>query len=637
MDKNSMSSNHCSDVVQAKLERKVRENRSIKAGEEELYVQLLYLWKEVISDLFILHCIPPLPGEVWSRWMHKIASTSIRTVSRDYGIALDILRRSENYDAFVDTFKGYIARERAQEDFLPVLHYIKCALGSAPLLTHWFAVVTQVVSFPFRANLDAPPLEEAWSDYVRVDGECAEVPSPVLCELANAYSYLIDNEKTSSIPFAPRHGPGAIMEWTGFTGTKDLRSKYALARVPQIVAYAVSRYDGARREYGFPVSSLRSPCKFSPVPKSIGKTRTICIEPAGMQFSQQGLRGVLEDVISQSRLSSHVNFKDLSKATGMARIGSIDGSYSTIDLSNASDRIPYSLMRGVFRDSRLLPLLVACRTPVVKYQSKSLRLRKLHTSGSAACFPTETIIFSTMCQAAIWRTRKADPRSRTKFDFAVYGDDIVISTPCVPALLDILRTCGSVVNESKSFVGSSFTECCGFEFFKGVDVTPLRIPREFNLWGLLNGAWYGDDVESFNQCIDFANKCKEFGLFNLRRRIIRSVFDRERAYNNPAFGLSGLKTEWVVNDHLPVSPETTRDYQATYRLCKRVVAAHYSESSFGIPCTNGDVLNEDQSLDLMHWFVCSDLRPDDILSYGKAVLERRAKTFALSIFPDYRS
>lgn len=46
------------DAVQGKLVRKVRDYSSIKAGEEEQYVQLLLLWQRVIEDLFLSWNVP---------------------------------------------------------------------------------------------------------------------------------------------------------------------------------------------------------------------------------------------------------------------------------------------------------------------------------------------------------------------------------------------------------------------------------------------------------------------------------------------------------------------------------------------------------------------------------------------------
>lgn len=636
MDIVQPSHDHHENAVRAKLVRLVEESTSIREGEEGQYVSLLLLWTEVIRDLFLSWGVPSIGQPVYTRWMRKMASTSIRQLASSYGDVLDVLRRSENFSSFADTFEGYIARGVVRDLFIPLNHLMKWLPEQYRLGTVWFRLITQVVSFPFRANLDAPSLDEAWADYLRIDEECQDPDPQLVEELANAYSFLIDETGLDAIPFCPRHGPGAIMEWSlprNRGGRRDLLSKYGYCMPSAIVAYAVSRYPGTHRDYGFPVNSTRLPCKFSPVPKSIGKTRTICIEPAGMQFFQQGLRGVLEDVIRQSPARAHIQFKDTARSVDMARLGSIDGSYSTVDLSNASDRIPYTLMRGAFAKSKLLPLLVACRSNRVRYKADTHILRKLYTSGSAACFPTETLIFTMMCQVAVWRTKRSLPRSQTKFDFSVYGDDIVISTPCIPALLEILALCGAKVNASKTFVDSSFTECCGHEFFKGVDVTPLRIPRKYNLWGLLNGAWYGDDIESFNQCIDLANKCYDYSLFGLRRTLIRAVFDRDRAHLNPAFGDTCIHTEWVVNDFLKKDARRTADYQRPYAFCRRTVSTNFVETDIGGQRANRLPETRDQSLDLLHWFVSSDLRPDDVLSFGSEVLERRAKAFSLVSFP----
>lgn len=624
------------EIARASLERIVSSQSSIKRGEEAKFASLLILWGSVVEDTFLSYGVSSMDRSNIGRWLRKMAATQIRLISAAYGDVLDCVRRSDTFDAFVLAFKGQEKERGCTGDFFtPVAHYCKCAPDTHREGTVWFRVVTQILSFPFRANLDTPSLDEAWASYIQIDEECVECEESVIKELAQAYSFLIDDSLVAGSKFTPRHGPGVIAEWDRrYAYPRDMRSKYREARIPQIVAYALAVTGCEYHDYGFPLVSSRRPCRFKPVPKSIGKTRTICIEPSGMQFYQQGLRILLEDVIQGSRLSQYVNFKHTDKSVRLARIGSMDGSFSTIDLSNASDRIPYSLMRGVLKDSSLLPLLVACRSHSVEFRGRIVKLHKLHTSGSSACFPTETLLFALMCQVALWRTVRTLRPNHTQYDFAVFGDDIVISTPCIPALLEILQSCGSKVNTTKSFVNSRFTECCGYEFFKGVDVTPLRIPRKFNLWDLQDGGWYGEDIESFNQCIDLANKCLENGLFGLRKQILRSVFSRQKGSDNPAFGPTAIFSYWVRNDHLRKDVRLSRDYQRKVLLAKRVVATvHTQDMCVGSQCANSSAPWCDSDVDLLHWFVCSDLRSEEQLSYGTAILERRSKKFDLCPIP----
>jgi hypothetical protein len=90
--------------------------------------------------------------------------------------------------------------------------------------------------------------------------------------------------------------------------------------------------------------------------------------------------------------------------------------------------------------------------------------------GSALCFPIESIVFFVLLKAQIielFGRCNAD-------DVYVYGDDIIIKSEFIPAL-DILTQCGLIINTEKSFTTGFFRESCGADWYRGHDVTPLRM------------------------------------------------------------------------------------------------------------------------------------------------------------------
>lgn len=218
------------------------------------------------------------------------------------------------------------------------------------------------------------------------------------------------------------------------------------------------------------------PARVLVVPKTAKSPRVICAEPVYNQFIQQGLADLFGTWMDRHR---QVSNKDQEPNKELAKAGSITGLYSTIDLSEASDRVSLQMVKKIFRRwPNLLGSILACRSMTSQLPSGQLvQLRKFASMGSALTFPIETIVFATIAEMAV----RLSPAPETKPDgisFRVYGDDIVIHTYAANALVGLLPRYGLVVNRSKSFYGEgprTFRESCGGDFFDGFDVTPIRL------------------------------------------------------------------------------------------------------------------------------------------------------------------
>jgi hypothetical protein len=106
-------------------------------------------------------------------------------------------------------------------------------------------------------------------------------------------------------------------------------------------------------------------------------------------------------------------------------------------------------------------------------------MRKFAPMGSAVCFPLECIVFAIICEASV---RHQSGRRSRKYDYVVYGDDIVIRAEYYDTAIEILSQLGFAVNSTKSFGDRypdvvPFREACGIEALGGKDITPLRISR----------------------------------------------------------------------------------------------------------------------------------------------------------------
>jgi hypothetical protein len=216
------------------------------------------------------------------------------------------------------------------------------------------------------------------------------------------------------------------------------------------------------------------------VPKNWKTHRMIAKEPTHALPLQLAVDSFLKRLLRKwgIDLSSQERNQDL------ARQGSIDGSWATIDLKGASDTVAISLAAW------LLPwdwydFIVSIRSTLYRapWQSAPQRYAKLSSMGNGYTFALETLFFTAACRAVGSR------------DHAVYGDDIVIRTEFVSDLLRLLKFMGFTVNEEKSFVNpnSRFRESCGGDYYQGRRVTPfylrdaVRVANKAEVAHMVNG------------------------------------------------------------------------------------------------------------------------------------------------------
>lgn len=226
------------------------------------------------------------------------------------------------------------------------------------------------------------------------------------------------------------------------------------------------------------------PVRVVPVPKTAAKARIIAIEPTHMQYMQQALLRLFKREFSGS--SPFIDLNDQGKNQELARLGSLDGSISTIDLSEASDRVSLQLVQAVFaRFPSLLGGLEATRSERARLPGgRVITLRKFASMGSATCFPVESLVFATIAiysveQHAVRAGASSQQLQSWLRQTQVFGDDIVIPTAVVPTCLAHLEACGLKVNAHKSFWTGEFRESCGKEYFRGEDVTVARLRKRF--------------------------------------------------------------------------------------------------------------------------------------------------------------
>lgn len=204
------------------------------------------------------------------------------------------------------------------------------------------------------------------------------------------------------------------------------------------------------------------------VPKNTTIDRCACKEPDLNMFMQKGVGNFF-----RHRLRSvGINLNDQTRNQNLARIGSIDGSLATLDLSSASDRLSFGLVE------LLLPLnwfilLRDLRSPITLIDGDEHVNEMFSSMGNGFTFELESLIFYVIARACAYFRGISGVIS-------VYGDDIICPSKLAADLWFVLPYLGFEVNTSKSFAEGPFRESCGGHYYNGDDITPfyLRSPIE---------------------------------------------------------------------------------------------------------------------------------------------------------------
>ncbi len=231
------------------------------------------------------------------------------------------------------------------------------------------------------------------------------------------------------------------------------------------------------------------------VPKTAVISRTCCTEPLVNMLFQQALGAFLEECLAKSfgvSLKTQAGFN-----RELARIGSENGSFGTIDLQSASDSISWSLVQRIAPSSLLGYFrLFRCESTLLPGGGK-MDLGMISTMGNGFTFPLQTIIFACALRA-VYQLMGLDSGC-PKTQFGVFGDDIIVKQEAYGFLVRSLTKLGFKVNDQKSFNVGPFRESCGGDYFngsfiRGVYITSLETVTDvysainrLNRWSALAG------------------------------------------------------------------------------------------------------------------------------------------------------
>jgi hypothetical protein len=209
--------------------------------------------------------------------------------------------------------------------------------------------------------------------------------------------------------------------------------------------------------------------KLTFVPKDARSKRPVVVEPVLNGFFQKGVGLYLK-----RRLLSvaGINLLDQSINQNLARIGSEDGSYATIDLSSASDTVSLGVVRLLLPEE-WFDFLLGLTTGKLQIGTDVRELHKFSSMGNGFTFELESLLF--------WSVAKAcSELLGLESDVSVYGDDIIVGSRAYNLVYESLTALGFFVNSEKSFAAGPFRESCGADWFKGTWIRPFYVKQRIS-------------------------------------------------------------------------------------------------------------------------------------------------------------
>lgn len=302
------------------------------------------------------------------------------------------------------------------------------------------------------------------------------------------------DQQVYNLELTPRHGPGSTAD--GLLGNKKYHQTEWTERLEKVFPfgeYALPswRYYNRIDHVTFHEPGDERPTRLTHVPKTLKTPRIIAIEPTAMQYAQQALASSLVKLLESDSLvggkDNMIGFLDQEPNQVLAKKGSdplLGNPYATLDLSEASDRVSSLHVKALFGDRfpSLEEMVFACRSTHAEVPGKGIvPLAKYASMGSALCFPCEAMVFLTIVFLGIEKElNRALTRSdvlRLKGHVRVYGDDIVVPVQYADSVIGTLEAFGLKVNARKSFSKGNFRESCGGDYYRGLDVSNVRLTQ----------------------------------------------------------------------------------------------------------------------------------------------------------------
>jgi len=220
-----------------------------------------------------------------------------------------------------------------------------------------------------------------------------------------------------------------------------------------------------RRSFLFETSVVMG-SKLSTVPKNAETNRTICVEPSLNMFFQRGAGVYIERMLKRDHNIDLATQPDYNKT--LARVGSLNGAFGTIDLTSASDTIAMLLVKLLYPHN-VFNVLQKIRSPYTRVGGEWHELHMIGSMGNGFTFPLQTQIFATLVRA-VYKLEGITPLAGRYCNYGVFGDDIIVLERAYNKVVKVLNGCGFSVNSEKSYNEGPFRESCGGDYFEGHDI-----------------------------------------------------------------------------------------------------------------------------------------------------------------------
>lgn len=481
---------------------------------ENLWRSTLFLWSAVIYDSRLLSSHSIRLIYPWVSLVNTMdAGVVLTCVKEADSLLLEIVggkTQIQDYDSF---------KRCLRKDTVPIGRLLSPAKeGIVKLLqdgdAEAFASSHQILAFPSRLNfIGIDELQEqAAVAYLAKEAFLETWEVPECQELTRIWEKWLPRECKSSLDmhWVPHHGSGSVAKPDGHVGAVDtIYSKYQLMEFDATFKYLLKDIDvQIPEEWDATFQTCNRVAEVVFVPKAADKLRTICMEPATVQWIAEGYACALAHHIRNTPgLSRRICLKDQEYNRDLAWEGSIDGHLATVDLSEASDSVSYELIAHLTKNTGLREVCRLARSREYRLPDGHRGiLRKFAPMGSALCFPCMCIMFASICELSI-QEYGSDPHTS---QYRVYGDDIVIESQYLPQLFKNLTKYGFSLNERKSYWNTDpdgfgfFRESCGGEYLNGDDVNPIRVSRRFQgLVATRDSKW---NTSSIVGLIEMANR-----------------------------------------------------------------------------------------------------------------------------------
>lgn len=520
--------------------------------DAEQWCHGMVIWALILHELWDdrQHTRPALTS-----WLRQVILVDVQSVITALKSAQNLLRNSQDmgyYDRF--DFKGQIGHEE-KLILSPILAPLYAYADSPNKIQ--FRKLNQAITFPLRITLQGTDEVAAKEKFMATQEEIANFSIPM--SLISDLRSITEGDWTSFRYGIPKLNSGATLLNQGKWSSPE--SKLATL---QHTAFTHHVFGDEWMPWEKPV---RSRCdivlEVITVPKDAVKKRLVCPDDTTHIFYQAGIADGMEECFNNNpSWGIHLRNQEISRHSCL--VGTIRRDRATIDLSEASDRVSWRLVKSLTFGTPLYRYLAATRAEHYCFRGEDVILpfSSFAPMGSRTCFPMESYIFSVVCRYARMMCHSQKP-------FQVYGDDLIVSEEIFQCVIDVLEDLGMVVNEDKTFPpGSLFLESCGMEAYSGLNVTPVRFPRFYDVVTLrraniLKGKRKNRELSgstSYASAVEFSNAlwCEFHDASQyVRQEIPGEILSRlHRAYADEQFGLHSL---YPTNFHL--EKRWNEDYQ----------------------------------------------------------------------------